>query len=636
MPEKGEELPEEGEKLPEEGEDLLEENGELSPQDELMAYMSEHNYGMWDYTEYSQDPEWQRLHAAVYPDQTEMPEVKENTDTLQDIEEGYATINAADIQGVDSTGDHFWEHHTNTKDDYMQIAAKLPEVQEQLAQGVTVNELMENPELRDCVQAYYDPENMVKVETSENGYRFQDDGRHRVAAAQELGYEIPVSVVTREGDTIKLNTKGEKNNSGKYTNNGNNLKDRYNKCPICGEAPCVCDRGNRDIGMNHYNKCPVCGKHPCICDKDINDTGREKLSDLEKKEYFEEAKKCYDTAREVAGWSDLKYYKAHDLEGHINKVIEKSNEAMEVVGEITNTKCDTKDVTAAALYHDTGMDGGTKYEAVDGERIRKNHSMTSAIHVLENREKIEKDGCNADQVAALALLHSKSCSGVRNMANEKQIETAFEKLKVEVEEYNKSYPNKQIVFEPNKINIDKFKYNAACLRIGDALGHDSSTTKTQSGDFYDIQFEPEKPLVHKEWDGNFWKDEIKDSTLTFYEKGKAVQIDDSNDPKGFTRMYQFGEGNIESMHSEGNGSEEFNMVVNVKDGRAKPLCTQECILERLKELQTTDDLFKHSMTININGKYNQEVHRLYESFARENSDAYGKIVINYTGGEKNV
>ena len=246
LPEEGEELPEEGEELPEEGEELPEdseelpedseelaeevselpeeddevtevvepsderddmseelpeepsdENGELSPQEELMAYMSEHNYGMWDYPEYSQDPEWQRLHAAVYPDQTELPEVEENTDTLQDMEEGYATINAADIQGVDSTGDHFWEHHTNTKDDYMQIAAKLPEVQEQLAQGVTVNELMENPEFRDCVQAYYDPENMVKVEASENGYQFQDDGRHRVAAAQELGYEIPVNVVNR-------------------------------------------------------------------------------------------------------------------------------------------------------------------------------------------------------------------------------------------------------------------------------------------------------------------------------------------------------------------------------------------------------------------------------------------------------
>ena len=39
-----------------------------SPMDQLSAYMSEHNYGPDDYAEYSQDPEWQRLHKEAFPD----------------------------------------------------------------------------------------------------------------------------------------------------------------------------------------------------------------------------------------------------------------------------------------------------------------------------------------------------------------------------------------------------------------------------------------------------------------------------------------------------------------------------------------------------------------------------------------
>lgn len=41
---------------------------EASAFDKLSAYMRDHNYGIDDYDTYSKDPEWQKLHAAVYPD----------------------------------------------------------------------------------------------------------------------------------------------------------------------------------------------------------------------------------------------------------------------------------------------------------------------------------------------------------------------------------------------------------------------------------------------------------------------------------------------------------------------------------------------------------------------------------------
>ena len=90
----------------------------------------------------------------------------------------------------------------------------------------------------------------------------------------------------------------------------------------------------------------------------------------------------------------------------------------------------------AALYHDTGMDGGLKsvedysrqcaaYEAKQeltlggakikefGEVIRSNHPAQSALHVLEDAGVLQQQGVNPNEVAALAYLHSKSNSGVK-------------------------------------------------------------------------------------------------------------------------------------------------------------------------------------------------------------------------------
>lgn len=47
---------------------------EESAYDQLSQYMNEHNYGADDYAEYSQDPEWQRLHEIAFPD-AEAPEL---------------------------------------------------------------------------------------------------------------------------------------------------------------------------------------------------------------------------------------------------------------------------------------------------------------------------------------------------------------------------------------------------------------------------------------------------------------------------------------------------------------------------------------------------------------------------------
>ena len=172
----------------------------------MAEYMSEHNYGPDDYAEYSKDPEWQKLNADLQQSlgmevttdvSTPSPESGKDVSATE-LPDNCVMVNASDIdmtyaQGMDS--DQFWSHHGNTKEDYLRMAERIPDVQQALDSGKSLDEIKQDPELKDTAHAYFDPENMIKVEQQADGsYSFADDGRHRIAAAQEMGYEIPVEV----------------------------------------------------------------------------------------------------------------------------------------------------------------------------------------------------------------------------------------------------------------------------------------------------------------------------------------------------------------------------------------------------------------------------------------------------------
>ena len=163
------------------------------------------------------------------PEKHNMSELPENAEIVD-----ASKIDMTDARGMDD--EHFWEHHGNTKEDYMRIAEHIPDVQKELDSGKTLDEIREDPELKDTVAAYYDADKMVKVEEKPDGsYEFQDDGRHRVAAAQELGYEIPVDVVNKgevqqegkdaDGSEVSENTEAmaEKESSKSMEN----IEDKY-------------------------------------------------------------------------------------------------------------------------------------------------------------------------------------------------------------------------------------------------------------------------------------------------------------------------------------------------------------------------------------------------------------------------
>lgn len=309
------------------------------------------------------------------------------------------------------------------------------------------------------------------------------------------------------------------------------------------------------------------------------------------------------------------YKEHHKLEGgHIEKVHDKSLQAAAVLESsfkensyegLYSDTIDHKTLEMMALYHDTGMDGNIDFEKFEKEayedQLRKEHSIQSAIHALRDREFIEAHDVDADKVALGCLVHSKSYSDVNNLASETQWKKAAEKLQNAVVKFNDAHPDEQISFSDSFLKCADGSYDKAalaemrseslCLRIGDANGHDSASRTSQNGKEIEFSLDgwkenqdnlPES-LEKKILAGDCrqFKTEVQDAHVFI----DGAELDNENDPKGFSRMFAVGEGNFKNVDLElagGRPTQKFEL----ENGDAYPLSTQYCILERLKEYNT--------------------------------------------------
>lgn len=112
------------------------------------------------------------------------------------------TISPSMIEGVHlgdteaSDPGRFWGMHNSSKEFFIDTASHIPEVQAALDGGASLESVKNDPVLGTCASIYFDPQNMPRVEKHEGGYyTFDGDGRHRIIAARELGYDIPVRIV---------------------------------------------------------------------------------------------------------------------------------------------------------------------------------------------------------------------------------------------------------------------------------------------------------------------------------------------------------------------------------------------------------------------------------------------------------
>ena len=161
----------------------------------LSDYFARTGYGPQDKAIYEADPEWQALHRAAYPEfYAEQGQAEQKFQPYQE------TLPAGSISGVDTSDPNFWNHHGNDRQNYMELASHLPEVQERMREGATYEELRSDPVLGPTARAYYSPDDPITVEKQADGsFAFGSDGRHRIAAAQELGYDVEAKVMYDHG-----------------------------------------------------------------------------------------------------------------------------------------------------------------------------------------------------------------------------------------------------------------------------------------------------------------------------------------------------------------------------------------------------------------------------------------------------
>ena len=357
--------------------------------------------------------------------------------------------------------------------------------------------------------------------------------------------------------------------------------------------------------------------------------------------------KYYANGKEIARhFAELRTYSDHGTH-HAALVAIKSLEAADALDRATldnpwYSSIDRRELEIAAFMHDTGMDGGRFKTYTDGNALRKDHSLNSAIHVLENRAAIAEMGVNVDAVALDCMGHSKSCSGVRDLTSHEQWTDCFNRIDAAVELYNKKFPDAKIYFDkttwttgekfltPSEKNskrlVEVYRFNRetlarsaaviAALRLGDANREAAQFPYTQTGETIEVDFDS---YVTPAKD---WRAEIAKAKIFLVDENgtRTSLLTRGVDTNGFGRMYMAGEGNL-SMSCEFNPKTgNIREVFKIFHGKSFPLSTQECIEERLGELDTMKK-FPVEAHIKILGDYSKvdkkKISRTYERYCRD-------------------
>ena len=367
--------------------------------------------------------------------------------------------------------------------------------------------------------------------------------------------------------------------------------------------------------------------------------------DEESRRAMEIAAKYYERAQERAReFKELRVYSDHGI-NHAKLVAIKSQAAADAIDQsiengnnIYYAPIERLELQIAALFHDTGMDGGTFKEYTDGNALRKDHSLNSAIHVLENRSAIEELGVDADYVALACMLHSKSCSGVRDLTSGADWNECFTRLEAAVDAYNDKYPDGVIYFDTsiwtdnpdvvdptgtynfNRSAMAKMSSMAAALRIGDANREAAQYPYSQSGERIEVDF---NSYVG---DAETWQDEVKNADVRLIDaRGTVTSLKGGAfDPKGYDRLYPAGEGNLSMDCVFNPKTRAVQEQLKVHNALHAPRSTVECIEERLGELDTIKHL-KVEAAIFIDGseleradqKYLKKIYRQYCKSAKK-------------------
>ncbi len=96
----------------------------------------------------------------------------------------------------DHANPHFWNHHGNDHNGYIELAQRSMVLYSKWLSGYNVTDLLNDEECCGVALEYLAENQIIKVYKYPDGmFSLAGDGRHRVAAAQELDVYVPVKIV---------------------------------------------------------------------------------------------------------------------------------------------------------------------------------------------------------------------------------------------------------------------------------------------------------------------------------------------------------------------------------------------------------------------------------------------------------
>jgi hypothetical protein len=342
---------------------------------------------------------------------------------------------------------------------------------------------------------------------------------------------------------------------------------------------------------------------------------------------LEYAKEYYDRAEIVSDsyfeGNDARDFTGHTL-GHIVEVRGKMQTMLSSMQNIGFSEADFfsgKTMDAAAAFHDTGMDANVlpKFHAgflrafkgnivdmgAEG-KPRDKHAVTSAIHLLESRDRemLTEMGASVDQAAFLINLHSKKGYLEKCLNPDKPIRDLsvadYGDIKRAAENFKSEYPAWDMSWlhqngDWNEEALRKTALSASILRLADA-NRDGLNLYAQKGVGY--SFANKEACRGREpiWDENEMYREVEDMSIAYNYGGRREelkpdlknatedQIKDRIETMNKTRAIVFGESNIDLMEmgTPQDGKLVYSFVVDEPEiGMG---CTAYVIQERINEI----------------------------------------------------
>lgn len=361
------------------------------------------------------------------------------------------------------------------------------------------------------------------------------------------------------------------------------------------------------------------------------------------KDYYAGAKQ---TA--VADIDYLADFTGHTQE-HITMVAEKSLEIVNVIeqaidkgtfqknGTVEANNSDTgrynfgkglakRTLVAACIFHDSGMnkggfvlnkdgqvtmdENGKSVKASNGNDIRKNHALNSAINVLANRDELERMGVNVDMACLLCFAHSKSNSGVRDICSGSDWGKGFDKLDRVVDVYNNEHADKIFFnrrsFERNADLMSELVTGTLAIRLGDVSRDSGKHAKAQNGG---------EIVVYRSTVNSFAKTspEEADKALVYnYGLGPVKSL--------YSRQIHVGEQNNALNHTVMDEDGQVFHEMTIDDGNYAPHSTFQNVVEHAGELASAPDadikiriLFNNHVDARFVAVYNEMREECYKN-----------------------